>query len=81
MTAMQTNLSWKKERVLTPSEAAAILMVSRDTVRRAADRGQLTTYRTPGGQRRFRLADVEEFRDRLAGDASALAATGTEVSR
>lgn len=38
---------------LTPGDAARILNVSRESVRRYTDLGYLEAYRTPGGQRRI----------------------------
>jgi len=46
---------------LTASEAARVLGVSLSTVRRWSDAGVLPTYRTPGGQRRYSRAEVEQF--------------------
>lgn len=43
---------------MTPRRAASILGVTPDTVVKWAERGYLTFYKTPGGQRRFREADV-----------------------
>lgn len=44
--------------VLTLHEAAAILNLSKATVRRYTEQGKLACQRTAGGQRRFRLSDV-----------------------
>jgi excisionase family DNA binding protein len=44
--------------VLTLHEAAAILNLSKATVRRYTEQGKLSCQRTAGGQRRFRLSDV-----------------------
>lgn len=46
---------------LTPGEVSDILMVSPAAVRRWAAEGGLKALTTPGGHRRFRPADVEEF--------------------
>lgn len=46
---------------LTTSGVARRLGVSVGTVRRWADHGHLTSYRTPGGQRRFSAEDVDSF--------------------
>jgi len=50
------------QRVLDPEltlhEAAALLNVSKATVRRYTDQGKLICSRTRGGQRRFKLSDV-----------------------
>ncbi len=41
------------------SEAAAMLGVSLNTLRRWSDSGKLVCYRSPGGHRRYRRGDVE----------------------
>lgn len=46
---------------LTLAETAKVLDVCPATVRRYADKGALIHHRTPGNQRRFKLADVLEF--------------------
>ena len=46
---------------LTTSEAARHLGVSLSTVRRWSDMGYLRGYRTPGGQRRFPVHELDEF--------------------
>lgn len=43
---------------LTLHEAAAILNLSKATLRRYTDQGKLPCQRTAGGQRRFKLSDV-----------------------
>jgi len=43
---------------LTLHETAALLNVSKATVRRYTDQGKLSCFRTAGGQRRFKLSDV-----------------------
>lgn len=50
---------------LSTSQAARVLGVTIGTVRRRADRGYLPTFRTPGGQRRFRREDLERFVESL----------------
>jgi len=49
---------------LTLHEAAAVLDLSKATVRRYTDQGKLVCLRTEGGQRRFRLSDLLTFLDR-----------------
>lgn len=44
--------------VLTLHETAAILNLSKATIRRYTEQGRLPCQRTAGGQRRFRLSDV-----------------------
>jgi excisionase family DNA binding protein len=46
---------------LTTSEAARHLGVSLSTVRRWSDMGYLRGYRTPGGQRRFPVGELDDF--------------------
>jgi excisionase family DNA binding protein len=50
---------------LTASQAARHLGVSISTVRRWSDAGHLEGYRTPGGQRRFSVDQLDEFLDSL----------------
>jgi excisionase family DNA binding protein len=46
---------------LSTSQAAQALGVSVGTIRRWSDMGYLESYRTPGGQRRFSEAQIEQF--------------------
>jgi excisionase family DNA binding protein len=46
---------------LSTSEAARHLGVSLSTVRRWSDNGHLVGYRTPGGQRRFTVEQLDDF--------------------
>ena len=46
---------------LSISQVATRLGVSVGTVRRWADAGHVASYRTPGGQRRFSAAEIENF--------------------
>ncbi len=55
-------------------EAARALGVSLTTVRRWSDSGQLASYRSPGGHRRFRRADVEALIKSAGGEPGAGAA-------
>jgi excisionase family DNA binding protein len=48
---------------LTMREASSFLGVSETTLRRWTDDGMVSTFRTPGGHRRFRLHDLIFFRD------------------
>lgn len=48
-------------RPLTPKQVADRFGVTTTTVATWADSGKLRCFRTPGGQRRFRLEDVEQF--------------------
>ncbi len=51
---------------LTLHEAAAVLNLSKATVRRYTDRGKLVCLRTDGGQRRFHLSVLLAFLDAQA---------------
>jgi excisionase family DNA binding protein len=51
---------------LSTSEAARHLGVSLSTVRRWSDSGHLRGYRTPGGQRRFTIEQLDEFLESLS---------------
>ena len=46
---------------LSTSQAAQALGVSLGTIRRWSDMGFLHSYRTPGGQRRFSQAQIDQF--------------------
>lgn len=46
---------------LTLSEASDLLGIHHTTLRAWADRGEIPVFRTPGGHRRFRLADLRAF--------------------
>ena len=50
---------------LTTSEAARHLGVSLSTIRRWSDMGYLSGYRTPGGQRRFSIEQLDDFIESL----------------
>ena len=50
---------------LSTSQAAEALGVSLGTIRRWSDMGYLESYRTPGGQRRFSLEQIDQFVDSL----------------
>lgn len=49
------------DKPLTTGKVAALFSVHRSTVSRWADEGKLPFFTTPGGQRRFRPADVQAF--------------------
>jgi excisionase family DNA binding protein len=51
----------ERQLVFTSSEAARYLGVSLATIRRWADAGYLSCYRTPGSQRRFSRRQLDEF--------------------
>ena len=49
-------------RLLTISEAAAMLGISPNTLRRWADQGVVKTIKLPSGYRRFELTEIERKR-------------------
>jgi excisionase family DNA binding protein len=50
-----------QQLVFTSSQAAVYLGISLATIRRWTDAGHISCYRTPGGQRRFSLEQLEQF--------------------
>ncbi len=53
---------------LTTGAAARRLHISKMTLLRATRRGEIApTFRTPGGDARFRVADVDHYARQLAG--------------
>jgi excisionase family DNA binding protein len=50
--------TYSDDGYVSVAEAAAEVGVHGDTIRRWADAGRLTAYRTPTGHRRFKVADV-----------------------
>jgi excisionase family DNA binding protein len=63
--AMSANRSTSRLGLST-SEAARHLGVSLSTVRRWSDAGHLRGYRTPGGQRRFTIEQLDAFLESLS---------------
>ena len=61
MSAAEKPRSARRAAFLTPNEVADRLLVAPVTVRLWANRGLLPSETTPGGHRRFRAQDVEEF--------------------
>ncbi len=49
------------QRFLNVSDAAELLGVSAASLRKWSDQGLVPVYRTPGGQRRYAVTDLEEF--------------------
>lgn len=46
---------------LSPTEAAALLHVHVDTLKRWVKNGKLSAFRTPGGWLRFSRVDIDHF--------------------
>jgi excisionase family DNA binding protein len=51
------------EQLLTSSEVGALLQVNSSSVKNWVDEGRLLAFRTPGGHRRIRAADLVAFLD------------------
>jgi excisionase family DNA binding protein len=51
---------------IQPGEAAKMLGVSRDTVRRYANNGDLNAIISAGGQRRIERESVEQIREKIS---------------
>ena len=49
---------------LTLGQAARFLGVAQSTIRKWSDSGQISTFYTPGGHRRYRRSDLHAFLDR-----------------
>jgi excisionase family DNA binding protein len=49
------------ERLLTSHEVGALLQVDPTSVAKWVDQGRIAAFRTPGGHRRIRAADLVEF--------------------
>lgn len=61
MTASPILARSDRQLVFTSSQAAEYLGVSLATIRRWTDAGHIGCYRTPGGQRRFSRAQLDNF--------------------
>ncbi|HEV3048143.1 MAG TPA: helix-turn-helix domain-containing protein [Solirubrobacteraceae bacterium] len=61
----------ERQLVFTSSQAARYLGVSLATVRRWTDAGHISCYRTPGAQRRFSRAQLDEFIASMQSDGAA----------
>lgn len=48
-------------QTLTPQQAADLLGIHVDTLKAAADRGDIPCWRTPGGHRRFDAATIRRI--------------------
>lgn len=51
----------KKEVFLTPHEAAELLHVTVQSIRRYCDEGKIPCIITPGGHRRIKKSDLDTF--------------------
>jgi len=62
-------------RLLNVGEAAAYLGVSAASLRNWSNQGLVPVYRTPGGQRRFAITDLDAFVESMRQSGSANGAT------
>ena len=51
----------RESRLLNVGQAAGYVGVSAASLRNWSNRGLVPVYRTPGGQRRFSIKDLDEF--------------------
>jgi excisionase family DNA binding protein len=58
-------------RLLNVGEAAAYLGVSAASLRNWSNQGLVPVYRTPGGQRRFAITDLDAFVESMRQSGSA----------
>ena len=63
---------------IKPGKAAALLGVSRDSIRRYVDSGAISGITTPGGQRRIDRQSVESIIDRRVRVSSNVTIIGSE---
>ncbi|MDQ7819380.1 MAG: helix-turn-helix domain-containing protein [Armatimonadota bacterium] len=68
-------------RWLTVGEACRLLGVDPSTLRAWTDAGQLPSFRTPGGHRRYRREDLEAFLARRRRRRSLREVVGTQAAR
>ncbi len=59
--AMKGEENSNSEKLLTPSEVAALFRVDPKTVTRWAKAGKLSSIRTLGGHRRYRESEIREL--------------------
>ena len=63
---------------LTLGQAAKYLGVAQSTMRKWSDLGRVPAFYTPGGHRRYRRADLDQFLDR-SGPAAVSAPASSQV--
>jgi excisionase family DNA binding protein len=55
----------ERNRFLNVGQAASYLGVSPASLRKWSDDGRVPVYRTPGGQRRYSIADLDAFMESM----------------
>jgi excisionase family DNA binding protein len=61
-----TEHNLRSERLLTSHEVGALLQVNPSSVKKWVNEGRIAAFRTPGGHRRIRVADLIDFLHRHA---------------
>jgi excisionase family DNA binding protein len=69
MAKQASNQPTQDHQWLTLKEASELLGIHYTTLRAWADRGEIAVFRTPGGHRRFSLADLRRFLEARTGKA------------
>jgi excisionase family DNA binding protein len=64
---------------LTLGQAAEYLGVAQSTIRKWSDSGRLPAFYTPGGHRRFRHSDLDEFLSNSRGSGSSAVRSGPVI--
>ncbi|MGH8403065.1 MAG: helix-turn-helix domain-containing protein [Gammaproteobacteria bacterium] len=67
------------ETYLSPQHAARIAHLSDTTLRRFAQRGVLTGYRSAGGHRRYALSEIRALKAKLEQQHSAIRARPPQI--
>ncbi len=69
----------QRKGFLNVGQAASYLGVSPASLRKWSDDGRVPVYRTPGGQRRYSVADLDAFMESMRQPAHDGAATFSQV--
>ena len=64
---------------LTLGQAATYVGVAQSTMRKWTDSGRVSSFKTPGGHRRYRREDLDEFLDRSGRGAASTSGVGPSV--
>lgn len=64
-----------RQRIFSTRELAQVWNVSESTIKRWADSGELSCYRTPGGHRKFHLENISTFQNKRGFEATGLLTT------